>query len=93
MLRLAILDLRRWLAPTERRLRASYISELAEIPSALRLDMGLNDARLADFTEGQVRLAMASRREDDARRLLEALNRMATARGFPPLRWQNERRL
>lgn len=89
MLGLFFFDLRRWFAPTARRLRSDCFSQTARIPPELRPDMGLSDARRADLAEAQLRAALAARQVDEASRLLRVLNRMARSRGFPPLRWRS----
>lgn len=90
MIRLLLFDLRRRFAPAERRLRSACLREVARIPPALRPDMGLSEARMADLAEAHVRSVLAARREAEARELLAALDRMARARGFPGLCWSPE---
>lgn len=90
MVRLLLFDLCRWLAPGRARLRSAVLSDLAAIPTELRADMGMTDARFADVVHAQVCAGVAARRADEARRLLDLLNRIARKRGFPRVRWRSE---
>lgn len=90
MMRLLLFDLCCSLAPGPRGLQARVLRELASIPRDLRSDMGLSDARLADVARNHLRAAMAAQRAEEARRLLDLLNRIARKRGFPALCWRSE---
>lgn len=87
MLQLLLFDLRRRFAPGVRRLRADARRAAAEIPAGLRSDLGLSDARLADLIRAQAAECLARRREEEADRLLAALNCIARRRRFARLRW------
>ncbi|MCC5963413.1 MAG: hypothetical protein JJU09_09820 [Rhodobacteraceae bacterium] len=90
MIRLLLFDLFHLVAPSARSLRSAAVDDLASIPPELRSDIGMTDARLADEMHARVCSAIAARREEEARRLLEILNRIARNRGFPKLRWRSE---
>ena len=89
MIRLLLFDLSCRLAPGQQRLRADALDELAKIPRDLRSDIDMSDARLADEVHAAAYARAAARREDEARRLLEILNRIAHKRGFSTLHWQS----
>ena len=90
MIRLLLFDLSRLFAPSARSMRSTAIDDLSSIPAELRSDIGMTEARLADEMHARVCSAVAARREEEARRLLEILNRIARKRGFPKLRWRSE---
>lgn len=90
MLRLFLFDLCRRFAVSERSLRSAALEDLASIPANLRADMGLNDARLVDQADAQVRSLTAARHARSAEVLLDVLNRIARKRGFPSVRWLSE---
>ena len=92
MIRLLLFDLFRLFAPGTRRMRSAAVDDLSSVPAELRSDIGMTDARLADEMHARVCSAVAARREEEARSLLEILNRIARKRGFPKLRWRSEGR-
>lgn len=69
-------------------MRVTMQRAIAALPPPLRADVGLGDARLADLVGEQVRADRAARRARDARRLLHLVNRIATRRGVPRVRWR-----
>ena len=89
MFRLFLFDLRRRLRPDARRLQAQAMSELAEIPEGLVRDLGLTSSGCATFAEARAASMLQARQAEDARNLLESLNRIAAARGFARLRWRD----